>query len=154
MPIKFSSNDNKHFSLLGFTALTVDPVACCVIFSGIENNSRVEAILDFAKYFAGDFADKYFFEKTLELEGRSYGAYLRTHRKKITCFTRWSEKGSMTSMTLADALREMDEQWIFDRSAWIKRLMLPDGHSSRSDLELTQHASIPPHEWAACVGAS
>ena len=57
VPNKVASHQDKHFNLLGFEALTGDPVMCCVIFSGVIQNLKIETRIDFIKSIAGDIED-------------------------------------------------------------------------------------------------
>ena len=61
---KVNSRD-KHYTLLGITALTGEPVMCIVIFSGKRHNPLWETGLDLEAETIGSTDDDDFFEKTV-----------------------------------------------------------------------------------------
>ena len=56
-------HSEKHFTLMGFTALNGDPVLCLIIVSGVRENLNIETGIDNTKDAIGDASDKDFFEK-------------------------------------------------------------------------------------------
>ena len=61
MPKKVSSNQDKYFTLLGFTALNGETVVCVAMLSGSNQNTYVEADFDFTKEHIGNADDPCFF---------------------------------------------------------------------------------------------
>ena len=59
---KKKSNQDNHFTLLGFTALANKPIMCCVIMEGILQNSIAETGVDHTKEWVGDVEYPRFFE--------------------------------------------------------------------------------------------
>ena len=88
-PKKVSSNQDKHFALLTFTALNGEPIACVVTLSGVNQNPHVELGADFTKQHIGDADDPCFFENNFGeekvLPGRPTCAF---NRKIVPCFVR------------------------------------------------------------------
>ena len=62
VPRKITSNQDKHFTTLGFTVFSGEPAMCCIIFAGSNQNPQVESGVDFTKPCAGDASDPLFFE--------------------------------------------------------------------------------------------
>ena len=56
-----------HFTLMGFTALTGEPVMCIIILAWERENPVVETGVDFRQELYGDIEDADFFEKNLEI---------------------------------------------------------------------------------------
>ena len=48
-PKKMSSNQDKHFTLLGFTTLNGEPIVCVATLSCMDQNPCVEVGVDFTK---------------------------------------------------------------------------------------------------------
>ena len=59
---KINTKD-KHYTLLGLTALTGEPVMCIVIFAGTKEHAIVESGLDLSAPTFGSPSDPDFFEK-------------------------------------------------------------------------------------------
>ena len=153
VPKQVTSNKDKHFTLLGFTALSGEPAMCCVVFSGKNQNPYVEAGCDFTKEFIGDFSDPSFFENNFG-EGRAFpgGPSCMFKGKKVPCFVRWSDKGGVTSTMLTDVLREFDARGMFPRTEGRLPFVLLDGHGSRTELEFLTCINDPLHKWVVCLG--
>ena len=75
---KKKSNQDNHFTLLGFTALANKPIMCCVIMEGILQNSIVETGVDLTKEWVGDVEDPRFFEANFgKIKDVSWWSYLK-----------------------------------------------------------------------------
>ena len=97
-----SSRYDRHFTVLGFTALDGSPVLCMVIIAGVQQKYEVETGLDIKAKIVGDPTDKYFFQKNRG-KGKMFpmGPECITARGKTTpCLVRWSPCESITSQTL------------------------------------------------------
>ena len=94
MPKKIASHQGKHFSLLGFEALSKGPVMCCVVLSRVNQNSKIEAGLDFDKEVTGDVEDPRLFKSNFG-EGKAFpdGPSCFFSGNQVPCFARWHEKG-------------------------------------------------------------
>ena len=71
VPKQISSNEDKHFTLLGFTTFTSEPIMRAVILTGVNQNSCFESGINFTKEFIGDAEDPCFFENNFD-EGKPY----------------------------------------------------------------------------------
>jgi hypothetical protein len=116
-----ASSDN-HFTVLGFTAATGDPVMCAIIFEGDEIRPEVATGLDIFAPVVGDERDDDFFIKNSG-EGKRFplGPTCTYHGKEVPCAIACSESGSITSSLLAGFLEVMDELDLFPRvEGWIQ----------------------------------
>ena len=153
IPQNKSSYNDCHFTCLGFTALTGEPVLCVVIVSGITEAYEVEVGIDVDAPVIGDPSDKDFFEKNRG-KGKLYPAGPKCHfnGKTIPTLVRWSPTGSITSKILVDALATLDNHQIFNRTSDRKPFLLLDGHGSRFELPFLRYVTDPHHPWMVCQG--
>jgi hypothetical protein len=150
-----------HYTTLGFTAATGEPLMCAIIISadrlkdheklgfnccspnwkdGIENwdDDQIggllteENIRGFDKIFPCG--------PTCEFEG-----------KTVPCFVAWTLKGSIMTALLAEMLKKMDDMELFDRSDGIDPFLLLDGHGSRFELPFVEYIH-GDREWTVCIG--
>jgi hypothetical protein len=144
---KTTSNQDKHFTLLGFTALMGEPAIYCIIFARTIQNPHIEASIDFTKNLIGDVDNSRFFETNFN-KGKLFpaGSECAFRGKKVPYFVRWSEKGSITSTILTDILREFDCRNIFDRSNEHIPFLLLDGHGSWTEYEFLEYINNSKHE--------
>ena len=63
-PQQKASTKDKHFILLGLTALNGDPVTCSIIFCGKRMTKLYECEMDVFVEKVGLASDDYFFEKS------------------------------------------------------------------------------------------
>ena len=149
---KVSHND-RHFTVLGFTALDGSPVLCMVIIAGVQQKYEVETGLDIEAEMVGDPTDKDFFERNRG-KGKMYpmGPECIFRGKTIPCLVRWSPSGSITSQILRDALQTLDYHGIFDRSTGRMPFLLLDGHGSRFELPFLNYVTDTDHPWKVCIG--
>lgn len=61
-PKKICLNQDKHFTLLGFTTLMGEPAMCTVIFAGANQNPYTKVGVDLTKEHIRDAEDPYCFE--------------------------------------------------------------------------------------------
>ena len=71
---------DKHYTLLGITALTDEPVMCIVIFYGIKPNEMVETGMGIMAETIGNATDDDFFGKTMAREKNSGQSHVRIQR--------------------------------------------------------------------------
>ena len=145
---------DKHFTLLGFTALTGDPVLCLVIIAGVREKLDVESGIDpFVTQTHGDASDKDYFDRNFG-PGKLFpgGPTCKFLGKDIPCMVRWSPKGSITSQILADALKHIDSYNVFQRQNGRFPFLLLDGHQSRFEVPFLEYITDKSHEWQVCIG--
>jgi len=145
---------DKHFTLLGFTALSGEPVLCLVIIAGVQESLAVESGIDpFVTETHGDASDKDYFDRNFD-PGKLFpgGPTCKFLGHDIPCMVRWSPKGSITSQILADALKHIDSFNVFERKDGKFPFLLLDGHQSRFELPFLEYITEKSHEWQVCIG--
>ena len=153
---KCTTND-KHWTLLGLTAFTGQPVMCIVIFAGEKTSTILETGMDIFAQVIGNEKDDDFFDKNYG-PGKLYpgGPTCEFKGKKIPCLVRWSPKGSITSEILVDILKTLDFLDIFvdERAQGKKPFLLLDGHGSRFGIPFLKYINDKNsgHEWVCCIG--
>ena len=153
VPQQKASTKDKHFTLLGLTALNGDPVMCVVIFAGKRETKLYECGMDLFAEKVGDVSDDNFFENNSG-HGKRFpgGPTCEFQGKTVPCFTRFSPKGSITSEILRDILATLDVIGVFDRSGGKRPFLLLDGHGSRLQIPFLEYINNPTHGWVACIG--
>ena len=146
-------HSERHFTLLGFTALSGEAVLCLIIISGTKEHLNVETGIDATKPITGDVTDKNFIENNFG-KGKLFpgGPSCEFRGKTIPCMVRWSPKGGITSEILADALAHLDAYDLFDRENGKSPFLLLDGHNSRFQLPFLEYILDDAHKWTVCIG--
>ena len=62
-PQNIASHSEKHFTLMGFTALTGEPVMCVIIIKGKERSAAIETGIDVLANVVGEPTDNDYFKK-------------------------------------------------------------------------------------------
>ena len=152
IPQEKSSRNDKHFTLLGLTLLSGEPLVYVIIFVGKRRNPVVEMEIDPRTEEVGSVLDEDYIFKSFG-EGRRFpGGPACTYRgKKIPCIHQWSPKVSMTSEILKTIVYTLDILEIFDRSSGISPTLLLDGHGSRLQLLFLQYVNDPAHLWDVLI---
>ena len=146
-------HSERHFTLLGFTALSGEPVLCLIIISGVREHLNIETGIDPTKPILGDVNDENFIEQNFGPDKLFPGGpTCQFNGKEIPCMVRWSPKGSITSQILADSLAHIDSFQVFDRSNGMTPFLLLDGHNSRFDLPFLEYIMDDAHRWTVCIG--
>ena len=143
----------KHFTLLGFTSLSGRPVLCLVIIQGVVEQLNVETGIDISAEPHGTPDDTDFFDNNFG-PGKLYpgGPTCNFKGKEIPCMVRWSPKGGITSVILAEALAHIDSYCVFERINGRTPFLLLDGHNSRFELPFLEYICDKDHEWQVCIG--
>ena len=143
----------KHFTLLGFTTLSGNPVLCLLVISGVREDLNVFTGIDVGADVIGSPEDSDYFDKNFG-PGKLYpgGPKCSFQGKEIPCMVRWSPKGGITSAILAEALAHIDSFDVFDRSDGRSPFLLLDGHNSRFELPFLEYITNNQHEWQVCIG--
>ena len=80
-----SNAKDKHYTVLGLTALSGDPVMCVVIFAGTRENRLWETGIDSFAETEGDVSDDdYFQKKQWKEQTIPWGTYLHISRQGST----------------------------------------------------------------------
>jgi hypothetical protein len=147
------TTNNNHFTVLGFTAATGEPVMCAIIVSGKTMKPEIITSLDVLAEKEGNETDPDFNMKNTS-PGKIYpnGPTCHYKGKDVPCMVCNTESGSIPSELLISFLKHMDELDLFPRDDGIKPLFLLDGHGSRFELPFLQYVNNPEHEWVVCIG--
>ena len=153
VPQNQSSSNDKHFTMLGFTALNGEAVMCLVIIAGVQEKWEVECGIDVDVAPVGDPSDPDFFQKNMG-KGKMFplGPECTFNGKKVPTMVRWSKSGSITSIILRDALATMDHYQLFERTATQRPFLLLDGHHSRFEIPFLEYVTNADHPWMICIG--
>ena len=152
-PQETISNKAHHFTVMGLTLLTGEPLLCVIIFSGKNRRDEVELGYDDTVPLFGNMDDDDFMEKNMG-EGKHFpgGPTCTFKGKAIPCMCRWTENGSITSQILKEICEHLDELQIFDRSKGVSPFFLLDGHGSRFELPFLEYINNSQHKWCVCIG--
>ena len=153
VPQTKANTKDKHWTMLGLTALNGQPVMCIIIFAGKREQAIVETGMDIFAEQVGEVSDKDYFANNSGTGKRYPGGPTCDFRgKKVPCLTRWSPKGSITSDILIDVLASLEFYGVIDRTDGRKPFLLIDGHNSRFQLNFLSYVIDPAHEWVVCIG--
>jgi hypothetical protein len=143
----------NHFTVLGFTAATGDPIMCAIIVSGKTMKPEVVTGLDvFAKKNGEESDDDFIANNTGPGKIYPNGPTCVFKGKEVPCMVCNTESGSITSELLVSFLKHMDDLEIFPRDDGVKPFLLLDGHGSRLELPFLHYINDPDHEWIVCIG--
>jgi hypothetical protein len=144
----------NHFTVLGFTAGTGEPIMCAIIVSGKTMRPEVVTGLDLFATKIGEESDLDFAEKNTG-EGKMYpnGPTCQFKGKEVPCMVCNTESGSITSELLVSFLKHMDHLNLFPRDDDVFPFLLLDGHGSRLELPFLQYVNTSlEHKWVVCIG--
>jgi hypothetical protein len=146
-----SSFGDCHFTVLGFTNASGDPVLAVIIMASTEINAKcIMGIQPWAEV-VGD--------PMVDIEANShgpnkfypYGPTCFLNGKEIEAYVTCSESGSITSNILKDVLTYLDNKLAFNRSEADPFLLL-DGHGSRFELPFLDYINNEETKWTVCIG--
>ena len=148
--VKAATKDS-HFTVLGFTAATGEPVMCAIIFAAQTMcESWVLGFNASATWIGGDDDIR---SNTGGLDKRHpQGPFCHINGKTVPTFCCCTENGSITSELLVEMLRVIDRFKVFDRSDGIAPFLLLDGHGSRFELPFLKYINAADTKWNACIG--
>jgi hypothetical protein len=152
-----ASKKGRHFTCLGLTSLSGDPVMCVVIIDGKTDDLlvRTGVDMDCGKYYEkeGEEDDDDIFVKNMG-KGLQYpcGPTCSYRGKTIPCMVAFNPGGGITATILTDILRSLDKLEIFPRKDGLRLFLLLDGHSTRFDLEFLEYINHSAHRWSVCIG--
>ena len=104
------STRGKHYTVMGLTSLTGEPVMCVVLFSREKPNALCELCLDLSAETFGSL-DNPDYTQNNSGPGRGFpgGPTYNDLAKEVPCFCAWSEKGGVTSEILMSILASLDK---------------------------------------------
>jgi hypothetical protein len=143
LPQQQNNFTDTHFTTLGFTAATGEPIVCIVIIKGTPCPLEKVGYNCLSPDWGGEDC-KYDYEELEELVVEEImhvlyklfpcGPTCKCNRNTVPCLVEGRPNGSITSELLAKALKHMDRLELFDRSDDIYPLLLLDGHGCRLKL--------------------
>ena len=150
-PKQMCSSSDAHWTLLGFTDATGQPVMCGIIFKGdsLTPEERLgfdifAPVVEPADCVSSNFGPGKRFPGPPKCVVRGV---------EVPAYVACSEKGSITSTILKGMLERLDSLNIFPRGP-DKPLpfLLVDGHGSRLELPFIEYINDPAHKWKVCLG--
>jgi hypothetical protein len=139
--IKAATKDS-HFTVMGFTAATGEPVMCAIIFEAMKMCPSWVLGLNASAPWIGE--ENNLQQNTGGINKRHpQGPVCRFRGKDVPTFCYCSENGSTTAEILVDMLSVMDKMQLFDRSDGVPPFLLLDGHGSRFDLKFLRYVNNP-----------
>jgi hypothetical protein len=154
VPKESATTNDNHFTLLGFTAATGEPVMCAIIMEGKSINSDAVTGIDVFAQKVGNETDPDFVQNNTG-PGKLYplGPTCEFKGKQVPCVVAHTESGSITSELLASFLKHMDDLQVFPRDdPNVKPFLLLDGHGSRLELPFLSYVNNEEHPWVVCIG--
>lgn len=148
---------DKHFTVLGFTAASGDPVCCVIIFTGEKKDIplswttgidiQVEPIVDENN-------------NVLLVEGNfGEGKYMPSgptcvfRGKRIPMLPLISPSGGITGQLLVEILMYLDKLEVYERiPGGPVPVIVLDGHDSRLELCFLEYINDPAHYWYVSIG--
>ena len=151
--ISAATNVN-HFTVLGFTAATGEPVMCGVIIQGETVRADVITGIDsFAEKIGCDEDPDFVRLNTGKGKLFPMGPTCCFKGVEVPCMVACSTNGSITSEILMQFLKKMDELDLFPRDeCGLKPFLLLDGHGSRLELPFLEYVNNPSNPWVVCIG--
>jgi hypothetical protein len=153
VPRESAATNDSHFTVLGFTAATGEPIMCALILEGKVMRPEVITGLDLFTAKEGDENDADFVSRNTG-KGKMYpcGPVCNFKGKQVPCMVSSTDSGSITSELLASFLEYMDKLELFPRIDGLKPFLLLDGHGSRLELPFLQYVNDDNHRWIVCIG--
>lgn len=153
VPYEQISTKDKHFTVMGLTLLTGQPLMCVVILTGTHMKSEIEMGVDMFSETVGNPHDPDYVSKNSG-KGKRFpgGPECVVNDTVVPCFIRWSESGSMTSKLLKEVFQTLDHYDIFPRVDGILPFSLLDAHGSLIELPFLQYVNTIPNEWVVNIG--
>jgi hypothetical protein len=156
-PRQLSTKKDKHFTCLGLTLLTGQPLMCVIIIEGKVKNYLVESGVD---------SEAQEIRKQDESEIEHYMNNMGKNKKypcgptctyndiDIPCLVEFSESGGITPSILVKIFATLDHLDLFgkDRENGLRPYAILDGHSSRFDIEFLRYINDSSHRWSVVIG--
>jgi hypothetical protein len=156
-PKQIASNRDRHFTVLGLTAASGDPVLCVVIFASERKGvaaSWAEGI-DLTVDPVKDEDGAVLLEKVNFGEGKYFpsGPTCFFRGKEIPYLPLTSPSGGITGELLVSILSWLDEREIFERfDGGPEPFIVVDGHESRLQPVFVDYITDPKHIWHVNFG--
>jgi hypothetical protein len=150
----------KHFTCLGLTLLSGEPLMCVVLIDGQKEDLLVRTGIDpqcsSINNTVSELNDEYEYFKNNIGIGKQYpgGPSCYYQGTEIPCMVEFVSGGGMNGAILTKIFKTLDTLSIFSqqREEGIRPFVLLDGHSSRFDVEFLKYINDPTHMWSVCIG--
>jgi hypothetical protein len=159
VPKEISSTCDKHFTVLGVTAASGEPVPCVVIFASEQNvipENWVTGIDIQKSPLMEEFdATKVALDSENFGENKYFpgGPCCNFLGKKIPCLPLCSPSGGITADLLISILKYIDHLNVFNRrEGGPTPLLIVDGHESRLDTSFLEYINDATHKWFVSLG--
>jgi hypothetical protein len=149
-PQQRAATKDAHFTVLGFTAASGEPVMCAVIFAAKTFRDEWRTGFDPFAAWVGEPDDV----AANCGNGKQYpfGPVCHFKGKTIPCFCCCSESGSINGDILTRLLKYLDELEVFDRSTGLNPFLILDGHGSRFELDFLEYINTCETKWNVNIG--
>jgi hypothetical protein len=146
-----AATSEAHFTVLGFTAATGEPVMCAIIFAAAEMTQELQLGIDIrAPMVEGDDSVRGNYGPGKRYPGAPTCNFRGTIVPPFVCC---SPKGGITSELLKSMLERMDSLNLFPRvQGGPLPFLLLDGHGSRFQLPFMRYIGDEEHKWKVCIG--
>jgi hypothetical protein len=156
-----NSFTDYHYTTLGFTAATGEPVMCAIIIAAdrLKDHETVgfnccspdwkEGVESWNEDEIGGLLT----EDNMRGLNKIFpcGPTSEFAGKTVPCLFGWTPKGSITGALLAAMLRKMDDLEMFNLFDGINPFILLDGHGSRFEFSFVEYIH-GDREWTVCIG--
>jgi hypothetical protein len=173
-PKTLSTKRDKHFTCLGLTLLSGEPLMCVVIVDAKREDLLVRTGNDVLcdeipvpcsttndPREEGEEKEKPEEDEFTHLEnnlgkGKQYpGGPVCTYKNiTIPCLVEFTPGGGMTADILTKIFETIDTLQLFheDRENGLRPFLLLDGHHTRFDIKFLSYMNSPAHRWSVCIG--
>ena len=115
VPQQKASTKDKHWTLIGLTALNGDPIMCVLILAGIRKVPIYKCVMDVFAEQVGEVTDEHYFKQNCGKSKKYPGGPTCVFQGvEVPCLVQWSPKGSITSQILVDILATLDHLRVFN----------------------------------------
>ena len=153
VPKESATTNDNHFTVLGFTSASGEPIMCGIIIEGSKIRSDIVTGMDIFAKKIGEESDDDFIQKNTG-PGKLFpcGPKCTYRGIEVPCMVACSESGSISSEILVQFLTQMDQLNLFPRDDGLKPFLLLDGHGSRLELPFLTYVNDENHPWVVCIG--
>jgi hypothetical protein len=158
-PKQISSTRDRHFTVLGLTAATGEPVLCVVIFTSDKKEGGVVANwsegIDITVDPVKDENGEIVLSDVNFREGKYFpsGPTCLFRGKQIPYLPLTSPSGGITGDLLVEILSWLDKNEVFDRvDGGPEPFLVLDGHESRLSAVFVDYITSPEHVWHVNLG--
>ena len=144
------STSEAHWTTLGFTSGTGEPVLCGIIFAAETLTVEDRLGIDIFAQCNDDMFSNENYGPGKYFPG---GPKCNFRGHQIPCYVTCSPKRSITSTILADMLKWIDDLGVFPRvPGGPTPFLLLDGHGSRLEVPFLKYINDVNHKWVVCIG--